>query len=246
VSNNKFFSRLFFYVWLIGLAACQQTASRPEQADTAAETGYQVIAIKDGDTIEILQDGKPLRVRLHGVDAPEKNQDFGTRARQYTSDLVFAKRVELEVKDTDQYGRTVGIIYLADGRSLNEELVSAGFAWHYKAYSKDQKLADLEAAARRARRGLWAGANPIPPWEFRKKRRSKNSGSRSEAHTTQTAAEPGAVTGQVFLCDSKSAATFHLDRECRQLKNCKAGIKKVSRAAATRQLDRKACRVCAS
>src|SRR5688500_10206758 len=112
--QNKFFFRLLFYWSLVCLAACQQTATRQETADTAEETGYQVIAIKDGDTIEILKDGKPLRVRLYGVDTPEKNQDFGTRARQYTSDLVFGKLVELEVKDTDRYGRTVGIIYLAD------------------------------------------------------------------------------------------------------------------------------------
>lgn len=238
--------RLLLYWCLICLASCQQTATRQEAADTAEDTGYQVIAIKDGDTIEILKDGKPLRVRLYGIDAPEKNQDFGTRARQYTSDLVFGKLVELEVKDTDRYGRTVGIIYLADGRSLNEELVGAGFAWHYKAYSRDPKLAELEQAARQARRGLWAGANPIPPWEFRKGNRTKKQSSRARQEE-QAETPPGAaeVAGQVFLCDSKSAGTFHLDRQCRQLKNCKAAIRSVSRAAATRQLDRKACRVCA-
>lgn len=236
--------RLLLYWCLIGLAACQQQATQQEAAGTAEETGYRVIAIKDGDTIEILQDGKPLRVRLHGVDAPEKNQDYGSRARQYAAELVFGKLVELEVKDIDRYGRTVGIIYLADGRSLNEELVGAGFAWHYKAYSQDPRLAELEQAARQARRGLWAGANPIPPWEFRKGRRTKT---RFQARQQQTAVAPqkaASAGGQVFICDSKSASTFHLDPQCRQLRRCKAGVRPVGRLVAAGQLGRKACRVC--
>ena len=239
--------RLFLYLWCC-LAACQQQASRPEAAATAEETGYQVIAIKDGDTIEILKDGKPLRIRLYGIDAPEKNQDFGSRARQFTSDLVFGKLVDLEIKDTDRYGRTVGIIYLADGRSLNEELVREGFAWHYKAYSKDPALAVLEEAARKAKRGLWAGPTPIAPWEFRKGRRTK----KQQAPAVQTGADnqdalpekTGRFTGSAFLCDSKTAGTYHLDQDCRQLKNCKAAIKALSHQAA-RELGRKACKVCA-
>jgi micrococcal nuclease len=240
--------RLFMYICCC-LAACQQQVSQQEQIDTQEETGYQVIAIKDGDTIEILKDGKPLRIRLYGIDAPEKNQDFGSRARQFTSDLVFGKLVELEIKDTDRYGRTVGIIYLADGRSLNEELVRAGFAWHYKAYSKDPALAVLEEAARKAKRGLWAGPAPIAPWDFRKGRRTKNqlaSSSNTRANKNDTRIEKtGLATGKAFLCDSRSAGTFHLDQNCRQLKNCKAGIKAVSPQAA-RERGRKACKVCAA
>jgi micrococcal nuclease len=245
--SNNLFPRLFLYVWLLALSSCLQQAPRQETAETANQTGYQVIAIKDGDTIELLKDGKPLRVRLHGVDTPEKNQDFGTRARQFTSDLVFGKRVTLEIKDTDRYGRTVGIIYLPDGRSLNEELVRAGFAWHYKAYSKDVKLAELEAAARREKRGLWAGPAPTPPWDFRKGRRTKApQAATAGARAGNEAGSFPASSGSVFLCDSKGAGTFHLDRQCRQLKNCKAAIKAVSPAAASGEYRRKACRVCAA
>jgi micrococcal nuclease len=242
------FPLLFLYLWSCCLAACQQQASRQEAVATAEETGYQVIAIKDGDTIEILKDGKPLRIRLYGIDAPEKNQDFGSRARQFTSDLVFGKLVDLEIKDTDRYGRTVGIIYLADGRSLNEELVREGFAWHYKAYSKDPALAVLEEAARQAKRGLWAGPTPIAPWDFRKGRRTKSQQAPSaNTRAAKQDAEPekaGRATGSAYLCDSKTASTFHLNQDCRQLKNCKAAIKALSYQAA-RKLGRKACKVCA-
>jgi endonuclease YncB( thermonuclease family) len=248
--QKRMISRLTVYVWIFLLAACQQTATQQEQATTAEEAGYQVIAIKDGDTIEILKDGKPVRIRLYGIDAPEKNQDFGTRAQQYTSSLVFGKLVELEEKGSDRYGRVVGIIYLPDGRSLNEELVSAGFAWHYKAYSKDPKLADLEAGARLARRGLWAGPTPTAPWEFRKSRRLKNkpsaAGGNQENKKEIKTVKNGSASGTVFLCDSKGAGTYHQDRQCRQLKNCKASIKPVSRQAASGQYQRKACRVCAA
>jgi endonuclease YncB( thermonuclease family) len=247
--QNKILFRLFLYVWVLGLSACYRQAPQQEQTQTATETAYQVIAIKDGDTIEILKDGKPLRIRLYGIDCPEKNQDFGTRARQYTSDLVFGKKVRLEAKNTDRYGRTVGIIYLPDGRSLNEELLRAGLAWHYKAYSKDAGLAELEEAARAGKRGLWAGPSPTAPWDFRKGRRT-NSAAASGAKARAIKKEnPGRTTsgaaGSVFLCDSKGASTFHRDRDCQRLKTCKAEIRQVSQQAASREYHRKACSVCA-
>jgi micrococcal nuclease len=248
--KKMIFSRIYLYVWCICLAACQQQTSRQPEADTLEETGYRVIGIKDGDTIELLKDGKPLVVRLHGIDTPEKNQDFGTRARQFTSDLVFSKMVELEVASIDRYGRTVGIIRLADGRSLNEELVRAGLAWHYKAYSKDPALAALETEARLAKRGLWAGPTPSAPWDFRKGRRSLNqaAAAKAKALAAKKAALPKktwSATGRVFLCNSKSATTYHLDQQCRQLMRCKAGIITVSGQAA-KDRKRKACKSCAA
>jgi endonuclease YncB( thermonuclease family) len=82
--------------------------------------------------------------------------------------LVFGKVVTIKVETIDQYGRTVGEVILPDGRNLNHELVSAGFAWWYREYSKDEILGRLEAEATAAKRGLWADPHPIPPWEFRK------------------------------------------------------------------------------
>jgi micrococcal nuclease len=144
----------------------------------------KVIGISDGDTISVLRDGKAVKVRLYGVDAPEKAQAFGTKARQFTAALIFQKDVTVIVHATGRYGRLVGEVLLPDGRSLSQELVRAGMAWWYKPYAaKDTTLAQLEADARAAQRGLWADAHPIPPWAWRK-----------ETHVA-FAASPGAASG---------------------------------------------------
>jgi endonuclease YncB( thermonuclease family) len=148
------------------LLLCLPLASAAEQF-----TG-KVVGIADGDTINVLREGKAVKVRLHGVDTPEKAQAFGTQARQFTSELAFQQTVTVIVQTTDQYGRLVGDVLLPDGRSLNQELVKAGMAWWYRPYApKDTLLAQLEAEARSAQRGLWADAHPVPPWQWRKGKR---------------------------------------------------------------------------
>ncbi len=122
----------------------------------------------DGDTIEVLHSLRTERIRLHGVDAPEKSQAFGSRARQITAGLVFGRIVTVREKGRDRYGRTLAEIVLPDGRILNRELVASGFAWHYKRYSSDLGLARLEETARAQKRGLWVDAHPVAPWEFRR------------------------------------------------------------------------------
>jgi endonuclease YncB( thermonuclease family) len=132
----------------------------------------KVVGIADGDTISVLRAGKAVKVRLPGVDTPEKAQAFGTQARQFTSELAFQQTVTVLVQTTDQYGRLVGDILLPDGRNLNQELVKAGMAWWYRPYApNDTVLAQLEAEARAAKRGLWADAHPVPPWQWRKAKR---------------------------------------------------------------------------
>jgi endonuclease YncB( thermonuclease family) len=133
-----------------------------------------VVGLSDGDTLDVLRDGKAVRIRLHGIDTPEKAQAFGTRARQFSSDLAFQQTVTVRVQDTDRYGRLVGEVLLPDGRSLNQELVRAGLAWWSRQYAPhDTTLAQLEAEARAAKRGLWADAAPVPPWAWRKARASQ-------------------------------------------------------------------------
>ncbi|WP_207432229.1 thermonuclease family protein [Sabulibacter ruber] len=249
-------------VWLLCLGillGCQQSKDYSQEQnpakteEQATENGYKVIAIKDGDTVELLKDGKPLRVRLQGVDCPEKNQDYGTRARQFTSDLVFGKFVELVVQDVDRYGRTVGEIILPDGRSLNQELVKNGFAWHYTAYSKDQELARLEAEARAEKRGLWAGPSPQAPWEFRQSRRGKGAASEdadtenaSSASKQTSSPKPSAITkgGKVMICQSKGSKTFHVDKNCHLLEQCKSTITSITLTQAQKE-RRTPCKVCA-
>jgi endonuclease YncB( thermonuclease family) len=138
---------------------------------TSVETG-RVIGVIDGDTIVILKNGKGEKVRLYGIDCPEKKQDFGTRARQFTSQLVFGKEVSLQIHSIDRYGRTVAEVILPDGRSLNQELVRSGYAWWYEHFApKDQILKKLESKARQNKLGLWTQPHPVSPWDFRRERK---------------------------------------------------------------------------
>lgn len=133
----------------------------------------RVVGVSDGDTISVLSSGKAVKVRLHGVDAPESAQAFGTRAKQTASEMVFGKDVTVRVENIDRYGRTVGEVILSDGRSLNRELVRDGMAWWYRPYArKDTELGRLESQARETRRGLWTDKEPTPPWEFRKTKKT--------------------------------------------------------------------------
>ncbi len=132
----------------------------------------KVIGIKDGDTFEVLYDGQPEKVRLAEIDCPEKSQPFGKNAKQYASDLCFGKTVKVSsTGKRDRYGRVVGTIVTQDGRNVNEELVKAGLAWHYKQYSKSKTLDGIEEQARKKKLGLWADKDPEAPWEWRKARR---------------------------------------------------------------------------
>jgi len=125
--------------------------------------------VTDGDSITVLIGREQVRVRLYGIDCPERAQAFGTRARQFTGELAFGNVVTVRVRDTDRYGRAVGEVLLPDGRNLNHELVQAGLAWWYRQYARgDGTLERLEAEARVERRGLWADRAPVPPWEWRR------------------------------------------------------------------------------
>ena len=231
----------------------QQTTDPPEPAPATPETaaaeenlskptttsGDKVVGIKDGDTVELLRNGETVTVRLFGVDTPEKTQAYGQRARQFTSDLAFGKNVRLIVNNTDRYGRTVGTVILPDGRSLNEELVRNGYAWHYKAYSNDLKLANLETDARRYKRGLWQDANPVAPWDYRKNKRSGG--------TTKVTPAPlpaGAAKRTVYICNSTSSGVYHLTRDCHVLKRCKQEMLAITEEAAIQVYDRRLDKAC--
>jgi endonuclease YncB( thermonuclease family) len=133
----------------------------------------QVVGVTDGDSIKVLRDGKAENIRLSGIDCPEKKQPFGTRAKQFTSQQVFGKKVTVREAGRDRYGRTVAEVILPDGRNLNHELLKAGMAWWFRKYSKDTVLGDLEAEARTEQRGLWVDPHPVPPWEWRSKTKRK-------------------------------------------------------------------------
>ena len=129
----------------------------------------KVVGVHDGDTLTVLVGQKQFKIRLDGIDAPELSQSFGRVSKQFASDFAFGKMAEVRVSGIDRYGRTLGEVFIL-GKSLNEALVAAGLAWHYKQYSKDLRLAALELEARKKHLGLWKDPKPLPPWEYRRKK----------------------------------------------------------------------------
>ena len=128
----------------------------------------KVVGVSDGDTITVLHNGRGEKIRLHGIDCPEKRQAFGNRAKQATSTLAFGKTVSLKTYGTDKYGRTIADVVLPDGKNVNQELVREGMCWWYRKFAPgDTTLERSEAEARNAKRGLWVEPNPVPPWEWR-------------------------------------------------------------------------------
>ena len=135
--------------------------------------GWLCRSIADGDTLTLLDGANTQhRIRLSGIDAPEKKQPFGQVARQRLGDVVFQRQVTADCGKTDRYGREVCKILLA-GEDVNLGQVRAGLAWHYKKYQGEQPAADratyarAEEESRAARRGLWRDPDPVPPWEWR-------------------------------------------------------------------------------
>ena len=132
----------------------------------------KIVGVSDGDTLKVMNEGRAEKVRLLGIDCPEKAQAYGKKAKQFASDLAFGKVVTVKFSNRDLYGRILGEVWLENGRSLNQELLKAGLAWWYRRYSKDKALEKMETEARKAKKGLWADPNPIPPWEWRKSKKN--------------------------------------------------------------------------
>jgi micrococcal nuclease len=131
----------------------------------------ECVGITDGDTLTVLRGKRRIKIRLEGIDCPELRQSFGTRARQYTSSLVFGKKVTVSARYLDRIGRTVARVSV-NGKDTSVALIEAGLAWHYRHYSSDPLLAKAEEQARRLKKGLWSDRRPVPPWEWRRSRRS--------------------------------------------------------------------------
>ena len=129
-------------------------------------TGPGVIVL-DGDTIEVLHNLHPERIRLSGIDCPEKGQAYGHKAKEAASGLVFGKHVTLQTHGHDKYKRTLADVLLPDGTNVNHELVKDGWCWWYRKYAPgDVVLEELEIAARETKRGLWVDPSSAA-WEWR-------------------------------------------------------------------------------
>jgi endonuclease YncB( thermonuclease family) len=148
---------------VIGTAVATAAAAEPL-------TG-KVVRIADGDTITVLDAANVQhKVRLQGIDPPERGQPFGTKARECLAAMVMGKAVTMHDDGKDKYGRTLGRIEI-EGRDVNRQMVADGLAWHYVKFSKDKKLVGTERDAQAAKRGLWADAQLIAPWEWRAAKR---------------------------------------------------------------------------
>lgn len=141
-----------------------------------------VADIIDGDTIQVRVANQEYRVRLFGIDCPESNQPFGKQAAERLGLMVDADTVQVRLTNVDPDGRLVGVVTLG-GRAVNLELVEAGLAWWYEKYAPDDKpLAEAQQEARDAKRGLWAGTDPVPPWEWRRGGQAESSESPTTVH----------------------------------------------------------------
>lgn len=142
---------------------------------THAETlTGRVVGIADGDTLTLLDASKTQhKIRLAGIDSPEKGQAFGQVCKKSLSDLAYDRAAMVESTKLDRYGRVIGKV-LVDGQDVNLEQVRRGCGWHYKKYQNEQSLDDrlsynsAEESARASKIGLWGDSNPVPPWDFRK------------------------------------------------------------------------------
>ncbi|WP_291103033.1 thermonuclease family protein [Hydrogenophaga sp.] len=166
LTGHRFFSQMKHLIAAFLVAFVQGTS----HADVI---GGQVVGVTDGDTITLLDSyQRQHKIRLSGIDAPERKQAFGQRSRELLASLVFSKHVEVESDKKDRYGRTVGKVVF-EGSDINLAMVAAGLAWHYKAYEEEQSLPDRilyaksENEARSERRGLWVDPEPEAPWDWR-------------------------------------------------------------------------------
>jgi endonuclease YncB( thermonuclease family) len=133
-----------------------------------------VVRVADGDTITVLDSAHhQYRIRLQGIDAPEKGQAFGNASRKHLADLVGGKAVIVRWTKHDRYGRIVGTVFI-DDRDVDLEQVKTGMAWFYRYYQSEltpedrKRYAQAEDEARAAKLGLWQDKNPMPPWEWRR------------------------------------------------------------------------------
>lgn len=171
-------------VWFIALSLCAPLFA----SDTPRLPGT-VKRVIDGDTLEVLLTSGPIRVRLYGVDAPERNQPGGTEATRALTTLVDGKRVQIEPQNQDRYNRMVGVVYLGN-RDINGAMIERGHAWAYRRYLRrsETQYCKLEQSARSRQLGVWAG-QAVAPWRWRTRERSAQ-------NVAETAATCAAALGR--------------------------------------------------
>lgn len=139
---------------------------------SAATLAGRVVAVHDGDTITLLIDRREVRVRLAGIDAPERGQPYASASRKALASRIAGREVGIDKRGQDAFGRTLGVVII-DGVDVNRAQVADGWAWVFRRYTNDPSLRAAENEARSGRRGLWAGAHPVPPWAWRERQATR-------------------------------------------------------------------------
>ena len=128
----------------------------------------KVVSITDGDTFTAInKDNLQLKIRVYGIDAPEKKQAYGSKSKDYLSSLIFGKNITIDVQSKDRYGRYVANVYSPDGKDVSLLMIHEGMAWHSTQYDNNRIYDEAQEVAKKAKRGLWADSSPVAPWEFR-------------------------------------------------------------------------------
>lgn len=189
---------LFFFLFIISLSINSQILSG------------KIVRVSDGDTVVLLDSTNTQhKIRLDGIDCPEKGQDYGTKATNFTKELCAGKYVDVDIIGYDRYKRILGVVWIGDV-NLNEELLKAGLAWRYK-YNKDEYYLELEYKAREDKINIWS-MKAIAPWDWRKGVREY----------------PAAVTSEakIYVCES-NPNIYHTSDRCQALSKCE-NIKRIS------------------
>ncbi|MCB9030721.1 MAG: thermonuclease family protein [Deltaproteobacteria bacterium] len=160
---KRFNTKIFLSVVFVFLTSCNSTAVKRNDYPHALVT-----KVADGDTFTVLLNARSERIRLFGIDCPELKQPYGQKAKAYTFDRVFQKRVQLIQRDRDKYDRLVAEVILPTGENLNQNLVQEGLCYWYRQHAKDYRaLEEFEKEARTNRRGVWS-KSLMKPWQWRK------------------------------------------------------------------------------
>ena len=170
---HKLHTKILPFAILLLFTSCKSRSGDKSINAFEEKLSGKVISIIDGDTYDILLDrNETARVRMEGIDAPERGMPFYKVSKNYLAELCFNKYVTLQITGKDSYNRLLAFSFLEDRTELSHLMISAGLAWHFKKYNSDADLANLEIEARKSKRGIWIDENPMPPWENRKLHRS--------------------------------------------------------------------------
>ena len=151
----------------INIAGCKNS----EVNEPVAAVVGKVVKVVDGDTLHVYSNKGTYKIRLSGIDAPERGQAYGKRAKEHLEFLVAGKQVIAIVESKDRYGRYVASVKV-QSKDVCAEMLTAGYAWHSKQYDNNKYYDELQREAKKAKRGLWLDKKPQAPWEYRKEQRA--------------------------------------------------------------------------